>query len=164
MLVSNFTARGVSECLQKIGRMRLATILDDSLQAFVGLTELSGGANAGPLLEHLQELKGTFKTLACTHFKSSYGHLDSNVFHEILAKTIVMKWQGILRVITLSTWALAHWHKPYPNRAQQTLMAAFTGRSRQQVSDWFTNWRARLWKVDRSKCYLQPRHDFEKTQ
>lgn len=33
----------------------------------------------------------------------------------------------------MSTWAMAHWHNPYPSRLQQNTMAAFTGKSRQQV-------------------------------
>ncbi|GIL69923.1 hypothetical protein Vretifemale_768 [Volvox reticuliferus] len=43
-------------------------------------------------------------------------------------------------------WALSNIMNPRPPRSVKALLASYTGRSKKQVADWFTNWRARHWR------------------
>lgn len=43
-------------------------------------------------------------------------------------------------------WALMNLVDPHPSRQVKDGLATYTGKSLKQISDWFTNWRARHWK------------------
>ncbi|XXG74188.1 hypothetical protein AAC387_Pa07g2973 [Persea americana] len=49
-------------------------------------------------------------------------------------------------VAILRAWLFEHFLHPYPNDSEKLLLAAQTGLSRNQVSNWFINARVRLWK------------------
>lgn len=124
--------------------------LEESLQRFIHVAELAdpalNGVTALQILTCLNKAKDAFLTLI-----DAFVDAETNALQESFEMYVSMRWQGMLREILLTTWAVTHWHNPYPTRLQQLSFAMFTGKSRQQVSDWFTNWRARLWSR-RSDC------------
>ncbi|KAG1674155.1 hypothetical protein FOA52_015786 [Chlamydomonas sp. UWO 241] len=51
-----------------------------------------------------------------------------------------------LQTSALQLWAALNLLNPKPTRAQKEAIGAYTGKSAKQVTDWFTNFRARRWK------------------
>lgn len=43
-------------------------------------------------------------------------------------------------------WAIMHFDDPKPERDTKQRLASYCNMDLKQVSDWFTNWRARHWK------------------
>ncbi len=59
---------------------------------------------------------------------------------------IEQRFQRQLATCACQLWALMNLVQPRPTRAVKEGLASYTGRSVKQVTDWFTNWRARHWK------------------
>ncbi|KAL6757905.1 hypothetical protein V8C86DRAFT_2612936 [Haematococcus lacustris] len=66
-------------------------------------------------------------------------HLDSG-------SRLVERFDRQLQASACQLWALMHILQPRPSREVKEGLAQYTGRNVKQITDWFTNWRARHWK------------------
>ncbi|KAJ9530948.1 hypothetical protein QJQ45_028744, partial [Haematococcus lacustris] len=66
-------------------------------------------------------------------------HLDSG-------SRLVERFDRQLQASACQLWALMHILQPHPSREVKEGLAQYTGRNVKQITDWFTNWRARHWK------------------
>ncbi|KAI7726646.1 hypothetical protein M8C21_006114 [Ambrosia artemisiifolia] len=78
-------------------------------------------------------------------YKGSYGQsVANNMDHQLVWRPQ----RGLPKqaVTVLRAWLFDHFLHPYPTDTDKQMLAAQTGLSRNQVSNWFINARVRLWK------------------
>jgi hypothetical protein len=63
-----------------------------------------------------------------------------------VGRSIVQRFQQQLRGGACVMWATMHLLYPHPTRQAKESLALYSGLTVTQVTDWFTNWRARAWK------------------
>ncbi len=59
---------------------------------------------------------------------------------------LAARFEEQLKASACQLWAMMNVLKPHPSREIKESLARYTGRQVKQVTDWFTNWRARQWK------------------
>ncbi|GLI62458.1 hypothetical protein VaNZ11_005089, partial [Volvox africanus] len=66
--------------------------------------------------------------------------------HHGIAETLLGMLEDKFKSSACHMWALSNIMNPRPPCSVKALLASYTGRSQKQVTDWFTNWRARHWR------------------
>ncbi|KXZ41783.1 GSP1 protein [Gonium pectorale] len=66
--------------------------------------------------------------------------------HSGVADSLLQMLRARFRSSACQLWALANIVDPRPPRPIKLSLAAYTGKTSKQVTDWFTNWRARHWR------------------